>query len=368
MSETNRRPAITKVVITGGPCAGKSTALSWINNAFTSKGYKVLVVPETATEFITGGVAPWTCGTNEDYQKCQMTLQLEKERLFEYAASTMDAERILIVCDRGAMDNKAYMTEEEFAHVLQTVGRDEITLRDSYDAVFHLVTAAKGAEQFYTKENNAARYETVEEARALDDKLLASWNGHPHLRIIDNKTDFSAKMHRLISEMTALLGEPEPYEAERKYLIAYPDLKTLEKLPSCRKVEISQVYLKAAPGEVIRLRQRGINGHYTYYVTTRRPAGEGKRIELERLISQSEYLRLMMDADLSYHPIRKTRYCITHACHVFNVDIYPFWQDQALMETELYDMDEAVEFPPMIEVLKEVTMDPQYKNHALARL
>ena len=32
---------ITKIVITGGPCAGKSTAMSWIQNAFTQKGYKV---------------------------------------------------------------------------------------------------------------------------------------------------------------------------------------------------------------------------------------------------------------------------------------------------------------------------------------
>ena len=41
---------ITKIVITGGPCAGKSTAMSYIQNEFTKKGYAVLFVPETATE------------------------------------------------------------------------------------------------------------------------------------------------------------------------------------------------------------------------------------------------------------------------------------------------------------------------------
>ena len=40
--------SITKIVITGGPCAGKTTALSWIQNAFIEKGYAVLFVPETA--------------------------------------------------------------------------------------------------------------------------------------------------------------------------------------------------------------------------------------------------------------------------------------------------------------------------------
>ena len=71
--------SITKIVITGGPSAGKTTGLSWIQNEFTKRGYKVLFVPETATELITGGVAPWTCGTNLDYQRCQMKLQMEKE-------------------------------------------------------------------------------------------------------------------------------------------------------------------------------------------------------------------------------------------------------------------------------------------------
>ena len=138
-------PKITKIVVTGGPSGGKTTGLSWIQNAFSKLGYTVLVVPETATELIGGGVTPWTCGTNLDYQRCQMRLQLEKERLFEQAARTMNAEKILIVCDRGAMDNRAYMDDLEFSQVLNDIERSEVHLRDSYDAVFHLETAAKGA-------------------------------------------------------------------------------------------------------------------------------------------------------------------------------------------------------------------------------
>jgi thymidylate kinase len=80
---------IIKIVITGGPCAGKTTAMSWIQNYFTRKGYVVLFIPETATELISGGVAPWTCGTNFDYQVCQMGLQNFKEETFMRAARTM---------------------------------------------------------------------------------------------------------------------------------------------------------------------------------------------------------------------------------------------------------------------------------------
>ena len=126
---------ISKIVITGGPCAGKTTAMSWIQNAFTSRGYAVLFIGETATEFIRGGVAPWTCGSNLDYQKVQLRLQMEKERLFEEAAKTMDEEGILIVCDRGLLDNKAYMDEPEWEKAIASVGSTEIEMRDGYDAV-----------------------------------------------------------------------------------------------------------------------------------------------------------------------------------------------------------------------------------------
>ena len=203
---------IVKIVITGGPCAGKSTAMSWIQNHFSEKGWTVLFVPETATELITGGVAPWTCGTNADYQKCQMGLQLAKEKIFEKAAATMDAEKALIVCDRGALDNRAYMDELEFSQVLADVGATEVELRDSYDAVFHLVTAADGALAHYTTDNNGARTETPEEAIALDRRTCAAWDAHPHRRIFGNHCDFRSKISGLIDAVEEFLAHRAPSE------------------------------------------------------------------------------------------------------------------------------------------------------------
>ena len=365
--EGERSMEITKIVITGGPCAGKTTAMSWIQNNFTAMGYAVLFVPETATELITGGVAPWTCGSNAEYQKCQMQLQLAKEKIFAQGAATMKQEKILIVCDRGALDNKAYMTDLEFACVLEALGCNEVELRDNYDAVFHLVTAAKGAEKFYTTANNAARTETVEQAAALDDKLIAAWTGHPHLRIIDNATDFEDKLKRLVSEISSFLGEPEPFEIERKFLIEYPDVARLEKLPNCQRVEIIQTYLNAPQGEESRVRQRGIDGNYIYFQTTKKQVTGLKRVEVERRLSKDEYLRLLMDADPNCRPIRKTRYCLTHDNQYFEIDVYPFWQDKAIMEIELADEHAAIRFPEWIHVVKEVTDDESYKNASLAK-
>ena len=363
-----RAMKISKIVITGGPCAGKTTAMSWIQNALPQMGYTVLFVPETATELISGGVAPWTCGTNGEYQKCQMKLQVEKEKIFEQAARTMPGEKVLIVCDRGALDNKAYMNNIEFAEALQFVGSNEVELRDTYDAVFHLVTAAKGAKEFYTTANNTARTETVEEASALDDKLISAWTGHPHLRVIDNTTSFEDKMKRLIAEIASFLGEPEPYEIERKYLIEYPDIKWLESNPSCRRIEIIQTYLNSGAGEEVRIRQRGFGGNYIYYQTIKRKVSDVKRVEIERRLSQSEYLKLLMEADTTKRQIRKTRYCLTFDNQYFEIDIYPFWTDKAIAEIELSDENAAVVFPKQLKVIREVTEDEAYKNASLAKI
>ena len=364
-----RQPArITKIVLTGGPSAGKTTGLSWIQNAFNKLGYAVLFVPETATELISNGAAPWNCVSNLDYQRCQMRMQLDKERVYEQAARALKADKVLIVCDRGAMDNRAYMDESEFACLLEEFGTDEVQLRDTYDAVFHMVSAAKGAEEFYTTENNAARTEGIRQARELDDRLIAAWTGHPHLRVIDNATDFEEKLKRLIAEIRSFLGEPEPMEIERKLLVEYPDIKWLESLPNCRKVEIIQTYLTANEGDEVRVRQRGENGSYTYYKTIKRKAGGAARIELEERLSQKDYLRLLMEADPTRRPIRKTRYCLTWDTRYYEIDVYPFWSDKAIVEIELREENEVFRLPEELKLIREVTGEEAYTNAGLARI
>lgn len=359
--------SITKIVITGGPCAGKSTAMSRIQSTFAEMGYRVIFVSETATELITGGVTP-NLSTNSDFQKNLATLQLAKERVFMNAATAAQMQKTLVVCDRGILDAKAYMSKSEFEMLLADLQTSEVELRDNYDAVFHLVSAAKGANAYYTTANNSARKESAEQAALIDDKLIAAWTGHPHLRVIDNSTDFEVKIKRLIEEIASFLGEPEPFEIERKFLIEYPDIRLLETIPNCRKVEIIQTYLHSENGEEIRVRQRGENGNYIYFQTIKKKVDSMKRIEIENRLSQQEYLTLLMQADTSKRQIRKDRYCLMYENQYFEIDIYPFWNDKAICEIELKSENENVVFPHFLKVMKEVTDDNNYKNASLARL
>lgn len=197
---------ICRIVITGGPCAGKSSAMGRIRQEFSQKGWTVLIMSETATELISSGIAPWTCGTPTEYQRYQMRLQTEKEKIFLSAAKNMNAEKVLIVCDRGLMDNLAYMSAEAFEEILSEMGNTRKGILESYDAVFHLITAALGAECFYTTANNTTRTETVDRAIEIDRKTEIAWEGHPCFRVIDNSTDFEGKIKRLTEEIDLFLN------------------------------------------------------------------------------------------------------------------------------------------------------------------
>ena len=120
-------------------------------------------------------------------------------------------------------------------------------------------------------------------------------------------------------------------------------------------------------GEEVRVRQRGENGSFSYSrIATREPEGEQKIIVEERL-TQDEYLNLLMQADPGKRPVRKTRYSLNWEGRPLEIDLFPFWEDQAILELELRDEKEEIRFPEQIQVIREVTDDPDYKNAALAR-
>jgi hypothetical protein len=137
-----------------------------------------------------------------------------------------------VICDRGAMDPSAYMSREEWLRALKELSLDETELRDHrYDCVIHLVTAAKGAESFYTLENNQVRSESIEFARQLDDRIMNAWNGHASLQVIDNVSvqNFFDKCDRVVQGLMTRLGLVEDTQRfnlvqKHKFVVLNPDI------------------------------------------------------------------------------------------------------------------------------------------------
>ena len=156
------------------------------------------------------------------------------------------------------------------------------------------------------------------------------------------------------------------YEIERKFLIRRPAAAWLE--ANCQGSDIIQTYLKTeATGHSDRVRRREGKDGVVYTHTVKRRISDLRREEQEREISEGEYLALLQRADPERRSIEKRRYVLAYEGKDFEIDVYPFWQDRAVMEIELADEAEAVRLPPEIEIIKEVTQDRRYTNAALAR-
>jgi CYTH domain-containing protein/predicted ATPase len=365
-----------RICISGGPCSGKTVGLNILIQKLEERGYHVFTVFEAASSLILNGIKPSSHISMSDFQEFILDMQMSAEKIFDDVTKYYNPDKTIIFYDRGIMDGAAYVDRAEFVKLL---GRKNLTLSDvynRYDAVFHMVTAADGAEEFYlwndpNKDdvgNNAARRESPEEARIKDKLTLNAWIGHPHLRVFDNSTDFKGKIDRIIKEVFALLGEPVPSEIERKYLIKKPTDEQIKSLGCISETQIIQTYLKKFDNVAERrVRQRGTKKDgFSFYYTEKTDVAPGVRIENERKISKDEYLDLLSEADTSLHQISKTRYCFVYEKQYFEMDIYPFSDEYAIVEIELNDINETVKLPPL-DLIKDVTNDKNYSNYALAK-
>lgn len=365
---------IKKIVLTGGPCAGKTTAKDVLTKELESIGYKVFFVTETATEILNMGANPNTLGGGSKglylFQKAIFELQERKEEAIENMVANFPADKKVIIYDRGLTDGKGFGGKKIYDQILYEENRNEFAIRDRYDAVFHLVTAAKGAEAFYGNATNEVRMENVAEARQVDDNIISAWTGHPHLRVIGNNgRTFDQKIGDLVKGVKHFLGEPVAKEIEKKFLIKYPNLLQLQLMTNCQVSHITQVYLKSKDGYDRRIRQREQEGYITYTYTEKKSIGGSlfTREENEKQITAKEYNLLMKEADWEKNVITKDRYNIVEGETTYEIDVYPFWDDRAILEIEMEDEKEDIVIPDFVEVVRDVTEESAYKNSSLAK-
>lgn len=156
-------------------------------------------------------------------------------------------------------------------------------------------------------------------------------------------------------------------EIERKYLIRYPDIKTLQTQKGVEQWEIVQIYLTVSgPGETRRIRQVVSGGEIKYYKTFKKHLTSLTNEEDEGEIDQLEYIHLCQEQQPGCKPVGKTRYRIPYEGHILEFDIYPFWNDRAILEIELEREDEGAAIPDYVQIIRDVSADPAYKNRSLA--
>lgn len=156
-------------------------------------------------------------------------------------------------------------------------------------------------------------------------------------------------------------------EIEKKYLIAMPDEGFLRSCEGCEVWEIEQIYLTAAPETTRRVRRVTENGETRYYRTFKRKLSAMSAEEDEGLISREAYEAYCAERNPELMTILKTRYRVPYEGQTLEFDVYPFWNDRAVMEIELESEQQQPKIPEWVRVLKDATEDFRYKNAALAR-
>jgi predicted ATPase len=204
MPGAGKKGLVAEVVLTGGPAGGKTASLPFISASLASRGYRVLLVPEQATALYTGGVPDVARISQEErplYVALQGIMFLEAQRSLREHYQRLAAffqQPVIIIYDRGELDVRAYLTEEEFAGVLERSGYTVEELRDSYDAVIHLATAA--GDLFSDLSGNRGRREdSTDEAVAADERTWEAWSGHPHHYRIDSNVSLDVKLVQALS-------------------------------------------------------------------------------------------------------------------------------------------------------------------------
>ncbi len=360
---------IYRVVLTGGPASGKTTLISRILKEFKQDdGWRVITIPETATELISGfGINPFgVCMSMLKFQDFVIADQIHKEKLALAAAEVVPEEKVLIVYDRALLDDKAYISDEEFAETLMRVGgKTESEVLKGYDAVIYLVTSAKGAEFAYNL-GNTARSESIEHAREIDDLTLRAWSAYPDLRVIDNSVNFEDKLDRAIREIYRAIGEPVPMLKKRKYLVAMPDIELLKTRYRAAGIDMVQTYLAVTnPNIERRIRRQKGSGEELYFYTEKHSRPDGTRWVTEKRITEKVYTRYMLEADPALQSVSKTKYRFVYDSSRIEIDVYPFSSERAVMFRYSENPERSV--PPELEIISEVTGRPEYKNRQLAK-
>jgi len=379
MEAEQARRKIWKLVLTGGPCGGKTTGQARLSTFFENLGWKVYRVPETATVLLGGGVnfAELPEYAQIEFQENLLRTMIQIENSF-FALAEASERNCLVICDRGTMDASAFVSKEQWEEILARNQCDEVDIRDNrYHQVVHMVTSAKGAEQYYSIDNHATRLEGLEEARDRDTNAAEAWIGHPYVDIIDNKSDFESKINRLIScvavKMGIDIGDRLNVNAKKvKFAINGPLPKDTA-FPNFRDFEVTHHYLQTATRNMqSRLRKRGRMGKYSYIHTIRKQMG-GQVIEVKTPLTHRDYLHLSDQEDPLHLMVNKIRRCFMYNNQYFQLDIYRdpcHPRCKGLMLLETYTTLKQEEFkdrlPKFLNIDQEVTGDPAFSMFNLS--
>ncbi|XP_076039530.1 TRPL translocation defect 14 isoform X2 [Oratosquilla oratoria] len=363
-----------------GPCGGKTTGQARLCTFFENLGWKVYRVPETATILLSGGIkfADLTQEEAVQFQENLLKSMMQIESTYFRLAET-SSKNCLVICDRGTMDASAFIHPSQWEAIMKRNGWNPVDLRDTrYNHIIHMVSAARGAEAFYSTEDHACRSENLDLARTLDQKAAQAWIGHPYFDVIDNSTDFDTKIRRMISSVCQKMGidtgDRLKNNARKVKFLVRGTLPNDSVFPTFMDFDVEHIYLRTNSRKMqARLRKRGQHGYNSYTYTIRKPEQLGQIVEVKTAISQRDWNNMAAQGDEHHFAIYKKRRCFIHNNQYFQLDVYkkpchPRCEGLLLLETysTLPSEELSRRLPDFLNIAEEVTGRPDYSMFNLS--
>jgi predicted ATPase len=206
---------IFEIVLTGGPCSGKSSFLREAIPLLEDEGFKILVMCEVPVEVYDSGIR------SDDLDQFDFRLMImerilkNQENLRKVAKACSDkGQTVVIFYDRGLMDNKGFCAPDIWNKLLTELKISEKSINEDYDAVFNLETVAMVSRELWLKYGGdvPARYQkTSSEAKAREMQIQKDWGGHHNFIVFKNEgTNWRLKFERIFNAVCSVVGlEPE---------------------------------------------------------------------------------------------------------------------------------------------------------------
>lgn len=186
-----------RIVLTGGPGGGKTTAADLFRREI---GERVVVVPETATLLFSGG---FPRSLEIHARRSAQCAIYHVQRNLEDVQSALYPDRILL-CDRGTVDGAAYWPDHEKTF-FEAVGSSEQAELARYDAVIFFESAAVGG--IAIEGGNPTRIESNEQALELDRRLREIWSRHPRFIVVPHNPSFVKKVMFGLAALESIVAQ-----------------------------------------------------------------------------------------------------------------------------------------------------------------
>lgn len=349
---------IFHICLTGGPCAGKTTALEYISKYLKKKHIPFVTIPESATELILNRIC-YKPNFAYEFQTILLKDQLNKDEIASRYVELFfqKCNKCVIVHDRGIIDNKAYLNNKnEFTKLLTEHNLNEINVLDKYDLVLDLASLATCNSELYNL-NNAARSEDLKTAQELDFKTSNAWVHHRNFRLINTSIPLKQEKKIIINYIKDLLNHKDKHQITRLLLEDKESDYTIYNQDNSEKILITNYYLNKYPNYyyyVVTKREHKQSTSYTY--TIYQEKNGLKFIIYGKQIDASKYFELLKNNDIISKDVHQEISFFT------NLQKYQlcFYENETFLEFEENQLNNELVIPDNLKIVQKVSKNDDY--------